>query len=86
MFKKDSGRSKASWTNSEVIFDLAGKHSHLEKLETAMAAPGFWDDTENARTTVEEARQLKRWTHAKKQALIDGDQARLKQLSKRCCS
>ena len=27
-----------------------------------MTAPGFWDDSENARATVEEARQLKRWT------------------------
>jgi peptide chain release factor 2 len=48
--------------NSEVIFDLAGKHSHLEKLESAMAAPGFWEDSETARATVEEARLLKRWT------------------------
>jgi len=27
-----------------------------------MASPGFWDDTEKARATVEEARQIKRWT------------------------
>ena len=27
-----------------------------------MAAPGFWDDPERARTSVEEIRQLKRWT------------------------
>ena len=27
-----------------------------------MAAPGFWDDSEKARATVEEARQIKRWT------------------------
>jgi peptide chain release factor 2 len=27
-----------------------------------MTAPGFWDDSENARARVEDARQLKRWT------------------------
>ena len=32
---------------------------------------------------IERERQLKRWSHSKKQALIVGDAARLKQLSKR---
>ncbi len=27
-----------------------------------MAAPGFWDDPESARSAVEDLRQLKRWT------------------------
>ena len=27
-----------------------------------MSAPGFWNDSEQARATVEETRQLKRWT------------------------
>lgn len=27
-----------------------------------MTAPGFWDDSESARATVEEARRIKRWT------------------------
>jgi peptide chain release factor 2 len=48
--------------NSEVIFDLAAKSTHLEKLESSMAKQGFWDDSENARATVEAAHQLKRWT------------------------
>jgi peptide chain release factor 2 len=48
--------------NSEVTFDLDTKLARLEKLETSMAAPGFWDDPERARQAVEEARELKRWT------------------------
>ncbi len=62
MFRNDCARSKDGWTNSEVIFDLTGKHAHLNKLESAMSAPGFWGDSENARSVVEEARQIKRWT------------------------
>ncbi len=27
-----------------------------------MSAPGFWSDSEQARATVDEVRQLKRWT------------------------
>ncbi|MBN2288724.1 MAG: peptide chain release factor 2 [Candidatus Glassbacteria bacterium] len=34
----------------------------LEKLEAIMAAPGFWDDQENARQVIDEANRLKRWT------------------------
>jgi peptide chain release factor 2 len=48
--------------NSEAIFDVEKKKSRLATLETSMAAPGFWDDPERARTSVEEIRQLKRWT------------------------
>ena len=48
--------------NSEVIFDLAEKNAHLARLESSMTAPGFWDDSESARATLEEAHQLKRWT------------------------
>ncbi len=37
----------------------------------------------DADAAVRRERQLKRWSHAKKQALIEGDKDRLKQLSKR---
>jgi len=53
---------KVGWTNSEVIFDLAVKKTHLAKLESSMTVPGFWDNSESARAIVEEARNLKRWT------------------------
>ena len=33
---------------------------------------------------VNRERQIKRWTHHKKQALIDGDMVKLKALSRRC--
>jgi len=53
------------WTdvspNSEVIFDLADKTARLEKLDAAMAAPGFWDNPERAREVVEQVRALRRW-------------------------
>jgi peptide chain release factor 2 len=47
--------------NSEVIFDLATKTTRLTKLESSMAAPGFWNDSERAKATVDEVRKLKRW-------------------------
>ena len=40
---------------------------------------GFYSEAE----AVKRERQLKRWSHAKKQALIEGEIARLKQLSQR---
>ncbi|UCD23930.1 MAG: peptide chain release factor 2 [Gemmatimonadota bacterium] len=48
--------------NYEVIFDLESKKARLAQLESSMSAPGFWNDSEQARATVEETRQLKRWT------------------------
>jgi peptide chain release factor 2 len=48
--------------NSEAIFDVDTKNTRLASLEAAMASPGFWDDPERARATVELVRQTKRWT------------------------
>ncbi len=48
--------------SSGAIFDLENKSTRLSPLETSMAAPDFWNDPEQARTIVEEIRQLKRWT------------------------
>jgi peptide chain release factor 2 len=47
--------------NSEVIFDVAGKRGRLEVLEQQMAEPGFWDDTQRARSVMAEAKELKGW-------------------------
>ena len=51
-----------AFSNFEVSFDLDVKISRLEKVEASMAAPGFWDDADNARAAVEEMRQIKQWT------------------------
>ncbi|MGD8726462.1 MAG: peptide chain release factor 2 [Gemmatimonadales bacterium] len=34
----------------------------MSTLESSMAVPGFWDDAERAQASIEEIRQLKRWT------------------------
>ena len=47
--------------NSEVIFDLEAKSARLAQLEASMSVAGFWDNSEKARATVDEIRQLKRW-------------------------
>jgi peptide chain release factor 2 len=44
------------------IFDLASKEARVKELETLMAAPGFWEDTEKAQKAIEEGNQLKAWT------------------------
>ena len=45
-----------SW---EVIFDLASKQVEIEKLEQKTAAPGFWDDPQQAQWVLQELNQLK---------------------------
>jgi peptide chain release factor 2 len=47
--------------NYEVIFDLESKKARLAQLESSMTAPGFWDNSDQARANVDEIRQLKRW-------------------------
>jgi peptide chain release factor 2 len=54
--------SSAGCMSSGAIFDLENKSTRLSPLEASMAAPDFWNDPEQARTIVEEIRQLKRWT------------------------
>jgi len=48
--------------NSGAIFDVDTKLARLTSLEAAMAAPGFWDKPDSARHSVEEVKDLKRWT------------------------
>jgi len=43
----------------------------------------YWESYDSLEKAIERERQLKRWSHPKKKALILGDPARLKQLSKR---
>lgn len=41
---------------------MASKEARVKELETLMAAPGFWEDTEKAQKVIEEGNQLKAWT------------------------
>jgi len=43
------------------IFDLDRKREALTLLEERMAAPGFWNDQEAARTAVQQVKELKGW-------------------------
>ena len=43
----------------------------------------YWESYDSLEKAIERERQLKRWSHPKKKALILGDPAGLKQLSKR---
>ena len=43
----------------------------------------FWEAQPSEEQAIARERQIKRWTHAKKLALIDGDRAKLKALAKR---
>jgi putative endonuclease len=60
----------------------SGHHSRFTRAERLLRIP--WTEPhpslKSARTR---ERPLKRWTHAKKQALIDGDLAGLKKLARR---
>jgi len=55
-------------------------------LWTACRRPvvlAFWESQPSEEQAIARERQIKRWTHAKKLALIDGDRAKLKALAKR---
>ena len=43
----------------------------------------WWERLPTGKSARERERQIKRWRHAKKQALIEGDLVRLKSLAKR---
>jgi peptide chain release factor 2 len=48
----------SSWGGT---FDLDRKREALRLLEERMAAPGFWNDQESARTAVQQVKELKGW-------------------------
>ncbi|HUF76235.1 MAG TPA: PCRF domain-containing protein, partial [Longimicrobiales bacterium] len=47
--------------SSGGIFDIEAREHRLKALDEEMAAPGFWDDQDAARATIEEANRLKAW-------------------------
>lgn len=44
------------------FFDVPAKKKRLDALETLMQSPCFWDDTEQAKTVIQETNELKSWT------------------------
>lgn len=67
--------SIAGSKNSGVFFDVAGKAHRLTELEQVMAEGSLWSDQERARRSVEEMKNLKRWTepyHALRRRVDDG--------------
>ena len=55
------GKAKADCSNCGGIFDLDRKRDSLRQLEERMATPGFWNDQETARTSVQQVKELKGW-------------------------
>jgi peptide chain release factor 2 len=47
--------------NSGGIFDLDTREERLKNVDQMMAAPGFWDDQEAARSVIDESNRLKSW-------------------------
>ncbi|MCE9545255.1 MAG: peptide chain release factor 2 [Planctomycetia bacterium] len=45
-------------SNSETLFDYAGKRDRIGAIEQEMASPGFWDRQEKAQATVQELKSL----------------------------
>ena len=54
-----SGRALTTWGGS---FEIPEKLSALQELEKEMARPDFWDQPDEARSTIERTKQLKEWT------------------------
>jgi peptide chain release factor 2 len=47
--------------SSGGIFDLDTRQERLKELDEVMVQPGFWDNQETARGTIDEANRLKGW-------------------------
>jgi len=58
-----------------------GKHSHYT-VGKRLVRIEWMEQQPNSIAAGKRERQIKRWSHAKKQALIDGDFAKLKALSR----
>jgi peptide chain release factor 2 len=46
------------FSNSETLFDWAGKQRRLAEINEKMAEPGFWDNQEKAQATMNEFKQI----------------------------
>lgn len=52
-------RFSNAFCNYETVFDYEAKKGDVEKIETKMAAPGFWDNQERAQETVGQLKSVK---------------------------
>ena len=52
-------RFASDWSNSETLFDYAGKRDEIQSIEAKMGESGFWDDSEKAQQTVQNLKALK---------------------------
>ncbi len=48
-----------TFSNSETIFDVAGRQSELARLETEASAPDFWDDPETAQAKLQQLARVR---------------------------
>ena len=51
----------SGWTISGGIFDLDSRETRIGELEKEMEAPGFWDDQDGARETIDRVNTQKEW-------------------------
>ena len=52
-------RFASDWSNSETLFDYAGKKARISEIDQLMSEAGFWDDSESAQKVVGELKSLK---------------------------
>ncbi len=62
--------------SSGGIFDLAKRKDRLTSLEDVMAQPGFWDNQERARETIDESNRLKGWIEPWESLKSQGEELR----------
>ena len=55
----DLKRSSSAYSSCGIVFDYAEKQAELARIETQMAAAGFWDNQETAQEVVGALKSLK---------------------------
>ena len=55
----DLKRSSSAYSSCGTVFDYAEKQAELTRIETRMAAAGFWDNQETAQEVVGALKSLK---------------------------
>jgi peptide chain release factor 2 len=64
-----------SWRSSGAFFDVDQRETRAKELEERMAAPGFWDDAEQAQKTLAELKSLRRVTEPYRELAREVDDA-----------
>ena len=63
------------WRSSGAFFDVDHRETRAKELEERMAAPGFWDDAEQAQKTLVELKSLRRVTEPYRELAREVDDA-----------